>query len=235
MFRNALAAMSLALALVACSGEPQDDASTASPADRARQAELLASYETARQSGNWGVAESAAEKFREEFPDANPPAGLKIVRERAEQERDDMRLEKLWDYQAVQASKGIQRSASIFSRTVIVEEGELAPTPDAQLVLRDHPDWGLSAYLLLAQKKFSCGSPCAVQIRLDDQPPRRFAAKQADSGKGPALFINDQVEFIRAMDSAELVRISLPENSGTLRSLSFEVAGYQSNQFRSAD
>jgi hypothetical protein len=65
-----------------------------------------------------------------------------------------------------------------------------------------------------------------MQIRFDDGQARSFAGKQADSGKGPALFIKDERDFIAAMGNAGKVRIELPKGSGRIPALVFEVAGY---------
>jgi hypothetical protein len=144
---------------------------------------------------------------------------------------ESSRLRSLWTYQGVTLKEGVQRSASIYSRTVPVEEGEIAPVPDAELVLRDHPSWGRSAYLLLAQSRFACGKPCAMTIAFDGDEPRRFAGKQADSGKGPALFIENETGFIAALKSAKTIRIVLPKGSGLVSSLTFEVGGYDSSRY----
>ena len=90
---------------------------------------------------------------------------------------------------------------------------------------------GLSAYLLLAQSHFSCGRPCAMQIGFDGGEPKHYAGKQADSGKGPALFIEDDAGFIAAMSHARTVRIELPKGSGRIPVLMFEVSGYAPARF----
>jgi len=131
----------------------------------------------------------------------------------------------------VPAEGGTQRSAAIYSRTVAVDEEQAAPIADARLVLRDHPSWGRSAYLLLEQSKFACGSPCNLRIAFDDAAASEWSGKQADSGKGPALFINDEAKFIAALDAAKLVRITLPKGSGTIPSLVFEVSGYDAKRY----
>lgn len=141
------------------------------------------------------------------------------------------RLRGLWTYQGVTLKEGVQHSASIYSRTVPVEEGEIAPVADAELVLRDHPSWGCSAYLLLAQSRFNCGKPCAMTIAFDDGEARRFSGKQADSGKGPALFIEDETGFIAALKQAKLVKITLPKGSGFVSTLTFEIGGYDASQY----
>jgi hypothetical protein len=141
------------------------------------------------------------------------------------------RLQGLWDYQDVQFDEGVQHSAAIYSKTLPAEEGEIAPVPDARLVLRDNPNWGRSAYLLLAQSKFACGKPCAMKIAFDDGAATKYAGKQADSGKGPALFIDDEKKFIAALKAAKLVKISLPKGSGLVTSLTFEVGGYDAARY----
>jgi hypothetical protein len=141
------------------------------------------------------------------------------------------RLRGLWTYQGVTLKEGVQHSAAIYSYTVPVEEGEIAPVADAELVLRDHPSWGRSAYLLLAQSRFSCGKPCAMTIAFDDGEVRRFSGKQADSGKGPALFIEDEAAFIAALKQAKKLRIVLPKGSGIVSTLNFEVGGYDPTQY----
>ena len=146
-------------------------------------------------------------------------------------QRDAHRLEGLWTYQAIALGKGVQRSASSDSRTVPAEEGELAPVADAQLILRDHPDWGRSAYLLLAEKDFRCGRPCRLQLRFDDGAEADWAGKQADSGKGPALFVQDDARFLDALSKARLVRFGLPPGSGRIASLSFETGGFRRERY----
>jgi hypothetical protein len=160
-------------------------------------------------------------------PAAPDPAQVAAEQAAAEARR----LAALWDYQSVAVEGGVQKSASIYSRTVPVEEGELAPIADARLVLRDHPSWGLSAYLVLTQSRFDCGKPCAMEIAFDDQPPKRFAGKQADTGTGPALFINDDGAFLEALKRAKLVRITLPKGSGLVSTLKFEVGGYDPSRY----
>lgn len=231
---NPFLALALVLALAACS-EQESPEGEVSPADQARADRLFSSYESARSGKNWEVAESYADRLRDKFPGSEAAArlvpSLEQVRTQAEQMRESRRLAGLWDYQAIAIGAGVQRSAAIYSRTVPVQEGEMVPTSDAQLVLRDHPSWGRSAYLLLAQSRFDCGKPCAMQISFDDAPAQRFAGKQADSGHGPALFIEDEKRFIQAMSQAKKLRIRLPKGSGTIPTLVFEVAGYQPSRF----
>lgn len=228
--------LALCLGLVSCTS-PDNEEGELSAEDQAKAAVLFESYESARQAENWQAAEASAEQLRDKYPGSDAAAKIAAsfdhVQQQAELAREQRRLAELWDYQRVAVDKGVQRSASLYSRTPPVEEGMPAATPDAQLVLRDHPSWGLSSYLLFDASRFKCGQPCTMQISFDAGEPRRFAGKQADSGKGPALFIEDEQQFIEAMSKAKKLRIELPKGSGKIPVLVFEVGGYQPSRFES--
>jgi hypothetical protein len=224
------ACLALVAGLAACAPETSDP-SELSPAQHAEAARLARDYEAARAQGTWTGASAIGDRLRQKFPDSPEAAAvaatLADMQAKADALRERARLEGLWTYQAIPAGKGVQRSASIDSRVATVGEEQVAPPADAQLVLRDHPSWGRSAYLLLAQREFHCGAPCAMQIAFDDAPATRWAGKQADSGKGPALFIEDDAHFLAALEQARQVRIELPKSSGRLRALRFEVGGFR--------
>ena len=176
----------------------------------------------------------ACSQTEQEVPPAPAPKAATVDPAQAARDQaaaEAHRLRASWIYQDVTVDEGIQHSASIYSRTLPVEEGEIGPTPDAQLVLRDHPSWGRSAYLLLAESKFACGKPCAMKIAFDDGEARKFSGKQADSGKGPALFIEDETKFIAALKQAKQIRIVLPKGSGLVTTLTFEVGGYDASRY----
>jgi hypothetical protein len=125
---------------------------------RPRARKMLEGYEAARVAGNPEAAEAAADQLRERFPDSTRGAlaGADAGRPCAgggSGTRSCAACADLWDYQANAVGSGTQRSAAIFSRTPDLGEDQPAPIADAQLVLRDHPEWGRSAYLLLAQSK----------------------------------------------------------------------------------
>ena len=215
--------------------QPEEEAGALSAADQVRASEMLAAFESARKDRNWEVAEAHADELRTEFPDSDAAAkltpSLEDVRTQASQQRDVRRLRDLWDYQSVPRGKGHQRTATVYSRTPVVEEGMPAIQPDAQLVLREHPEWGRSSYLLFAQSKFRCGPPCRMDISFDGGDKQSFSGKQADSGKGPALFIEDDTRFIKLMSAARELRIQLPKGSGSATSLVFEVSGFDAARY----
>lgn len=221
------------LLLTACAPDAGPPPMTAQEQDEAQA--MLASYETARTERNWEGAETVADKLRRRFPDSDAAkrlnGSLDDTRAQAEAVRETRRLQALWDYQSASADGGTQRSAMIASRTVQAEEGQPAPLPDARLVLRDHPAWGRSAYLLLAQSRFQCGTPCMVNIRFDSGDPLPFEARQADSGQGPALFIEDEQGFVSRLAQSQKIRIELPKGSGLVGSVSFDVGGYDAARY----
>ena len=226
----------LACLLAAGCSQPGDQEGELSAVDQARANEMRAAFDNARKEQNWEGAEAHADSLRSEFPDSEAAArlmpNLDAVRKEASQQRDVRRLRDLWDYQAVPKGKGKQRTATIYSRTPVVEEGQFAIQPDAQLVLRDHPDWGRSAYLLFAQSSFRCGPPCRMEISFDGGDKQSFSGKQADSGKGPALFIEDDARFMKLMSAVREVRVQLPKGSGSATSLVFEVAGFDAARYQ---
>jgi hypothetical protein len=228
-------AVALCLALAACQGGDEEGGVALSAEDEAKASAMLADYEAARVAGNPEVAEAAADKLREKYPDSDVAlkldATLSEVRSAAEVVRVKRRLQKLWDYQDNAVGKGVQHSATMFSRVPDLGEDVPAAIPDAQLVLRDHPDWGRSVYLLLEQKKFACGKPCTLQLAFDDAPLETWPGKQADSGKGPALFIEDEPRFMKVLPNAKSLRIVVPSTNGT-RTLNFEVGGFDPARYK---
>jgi hypothetical protein len=229
--------MLLGMALAACNNEGEEGGGGAklSAEDKAKAEAMLGDYQAARQQGNPEVAEAAADKLREKYPDSEAAGKLEPtlaeVRNAAEAVREQRRLQKLWDYQANDVGKGVQKSATIFSRVPDLGEDAPAATPDAQLVLRDHPDWGRSVYLLLQDAKFNCPRPCTLQLAFDDAPLETWKGKQADSGHGPALFIEDEPRFVKLLPDAKSLKIVLPKNSGRLSTLNFEVGGYDAARY----
>jgi hypothetical protein len=221
-----------------CKDEASEDPSALTPAQASDAATLGRDYAAARAQGNWTGAAAIGENLRQKYPDspeaATVGASLAEVQAKADALIETKRLESLWTYQAIEAGKGVQRSASIDSHTARAEEGEYAQPADAKLILRDHPAWGRSAYLILNETNFRCGAPCRMDIAFDDAAAAQWSGKQADSGHGPALFINDEARFITQLEKSKAVRITLPKGSGHIKSLRFDVAGFRRKNYESA-
>lgn len=221
------------LVLAACQSEPVDPSR-----DEVAGSEKLALYEAARASEDFEIAEMHGDQLDQAHGKTQAAATMREsideVREQAEAMRERRRLLGLWDYQSVAVEGGTQHSAAIYSKVpgYPAEEGSPAPRPEARLVLRRHPEWGESAYLVLQMSQLSCGPPCTLKIRFDDQPARDFAGEPADTGSGPALFIKDESTFLEAMSAAKRVRIELPRNGLLVPKFEFEVGGYRPALYR---
>ena len=213
--------------LAACQPQEVDPAF-----DEAKGAELLAAYEAARTRGDFEGAEARGDDLRQRHGETQAAATMRQTLEQVRVEADAMRerrrLVQLWDYQSIPAAGGTQHTASLYSRVAVdLETGRGLATPDAQLILRRHPEWGESAYLVLTQKTLSCGPPCRLQIRFDEGETLSFAGDPADTGTGPALFIVDRDRFLAAMSEATRVRIELPRSGALVPVFEFEVGGFQ--------
>ena len=230
-FRVAALALAFAL-LTACGGEPEPGSMTPAQADEAMA--LKQQYDAALQAHDFEGATKIADRLRRKYPDSEE---MKKVREslddtikRADLAASNNRLAALWEYQANAVTGGTQYTALIPSHTETDENGLPAAPADARLVLRVHPEWGKSAYLLLAQHQFTCGEPCTIQIAFDDQPAESYVGKQADSGNGPALFIEERERFYAAMQNAQQVKIILPKTGTPVPTLKFDVGGYDAGR-----
>lgn len=223
----------LVLALAACQPEPVDPAK-----DEVAGAAKLALYEAARSDGDFEIAEMHGNALDDAQGKTEAAATMREtldeVREQAEAMRERRRLLGLWDYQSIAVDGGTQHSAAIYSKVpgYSADEGGPPPRSDARLVLRRHPEWGESAYLVLQMSSLNCGPPCRLKIRFDDEAARDFAGEPADTGTGPALFIKDEPAFLAAMSKARRVRIELPRNGVLVPSFEFEVGGYRPALYR---
>lgn len=217
--------LALLLALAACQPAEVDPAF-----DETKGAKLLAAYEAARADGDFEIAEARGDELRQRHGDTAAAATMRTtieeVRAQAEAMRENRRLIGLWEYQKIPAAGGVQNTAALYSRVEVDPESEVKALPDARLILRRHPEWGESAYLVLAQQALQCGPPCVMQIRFDGGQPQSYTGDPADTGTGPALFIEDRDRFLAAMTEAERVRIELPRSGHLVPVFEFEVGGF---------
>lgn len=215
----------LLFALSACQPAEVDPAF-----DEAKGAQLLAVYEAARADGDFEIAEARGDELRQRHGETQAAATMRRtideVRAQAERMRENRRLLGLWEYQEIPAAGGIQNTAALYSRVEVDPESDVAAQPDARLILRRHPEWGESAYLVLAQQALQCGPPCVLQIRFDDGAAQSYAGDPADTGTGPALFIEERDRFLAAMTDAQRVRIELPRSGHLVPVFEFEVGGF---------
>lgn len=222
----------LVLFLGACHSE--DSGTTLSADDNAKAQALLRDYNHARDSRNWVAAQELGDRLRSKYRDSEAAELMNKsydeTAKMADQKREEDRLARLWNYASIPAGSGKQYSAMIDSHVELDQNGLPLEKPAAQLVLRVHPDWGHSTYLLLANQAFTCAKPCTMKISFDGGDPQTFTGTQADSGKGPALFIDDHAAFYAGMLPAKKVKIVLPKNGDYAPTLVFDVSGYDSSR-----
>ncbi|HEX5757508.1 MAG TPA: hypothetical protein VFY12_14315 [Arenimonas sp.] len=218
--------MALLLASCAASEPPGPD-----PAALAQAQDWLAQYEKLRAEKRFAEAEEVADRLLSRHAESDAAKvlaeTLPSLREQAEQQREGYRLAGLWEYQTIDLDQGQQRTAAIYSYVDTDPEMDVQPVPDARLVLRRHPSWGRSAYLLLNQSRLQCGPPCRITLRFDSGEPQPWQGKPADSGQGPALFIVDEARFLEALRGAQRIRFELPKSGALVPAFEFEVGGFQ--------
>jgi hypothetical protein len=217
----------LSVTLAACSGgsSPPPSSAPAPATASAPQADKEAAlYEQMRASASWDVALSLGNEVVAKFPGTNAAAqvqqSLAQVRGKADAQASQRRLSRLWTYTATPEAGGTQYAAAIASRN--------PPGGNARvrLVLRQHPKWGQSVYLLLDNAKFDCHGGCAtLPTSFDGAPAQRMKATIPPTGE-PALFIDDDQAFIARLQKAQTVAITATIKDIGERTMEFEVGGY---------
>ncbi|KAF1700103.1 hypothetical protein CSC68_12705 [Pseudoxanthomonas suwonensis] len=209
--------------------EAQRQAQLAAEAEaRARAAtELQRQYESAVADRNWELARVHGVALLDQYPDSEAAAaigpGLEEVRARAEEAREQRRLAALWNYARVPAGQGEQRTAAIFSKEA-VDTGGSGPAT-VQLVIRDHPEWKRSAYLVLEGGDFDCYGGCKVQVKFDDAAARPMSAWRPKTDEAIAMFIEDYRGLWKRMRQARRMEVSFPVKAGGSRTAVFETGG----------
>jgi hypothetical protein len=216
------------MVIAACSQTPDAtavDPATAAKAREAGAAKELASYEQMRTGGSPDVAASVGEEILKKYPGTAAADQVQKtigeLKEKAAQQAETRRLARLWSYASAAQTGGTQYTAAIESRT------SPAPTTRVRLVLRQHPQWGQSVYLLLDKTSaFDCGKGCAtLAVAFDGAPAQRMKSLVPPTGE-PALFIEDDKGFIARMQKAQTVAIDVSIKGVGAKTLLFEVGGY---------
>lgn len=222
-------AVCLSLCLAACSQAPQPTPAqvqaTHQAAAEAAAAKEQQLYDQMRASGSWDIATSLGNEILQKYPSTRAAASVRRsiddVHKMAAQKANERRLARLWEYTAVPEAGGTQYAAAIASKD------PLGPTnARIRLVLRQHPKWGQSVYLLLDNARFDCHKGCAtLPVSFDDEPARRMKATVPPTGE-PALFIDDDKKFIARMETAKTVSIGVDIKGVGEKTVEFEVSGF---------
>jgi hypothetical protein len=208
---------------------PKPATATASAGEAAATKEQ-ALYEQMRASQSWDLAVSLGEEIVNKYPASAAATQVKQtldeVRAKATAQRESRRVAKLWSYAAVAEAGGTQYTAAVESKVPLKAAASAKDAERIRLVLRVHPKWGRSVYLLLDNAKFDCGKGCAtLPVRFDDAPVQRMKATIPPSGE-PALFIDDDKGFIAKLVKAKAVAIDATIKGEGPKTFVFEVGGY---------
>ena len=193
---------------------------------------LQGEYDAAVTAGNWELARVHGAALLAQYPGTQAAAvvapALAEVTAKADATREQRRLAALWSYARVAAGKGEQRSAAILS-TEPVDTGGAAPAT-VQLVIRDHPEWKRSAYLVLQGGDFDCYGGCKIKVAFDDAAPKPMSAWRPKTDEAIAMFIEDYRGLWKRMRQAQRVSIEFPVRAGGTRTAVFEVGGLDGSQ-----
>jgi hypothetical protein len=192
--------------------------------------QLQTDYDAAARDENWLVALQNADVLVAKFPESDQAKTLQPklaeIRAKAEAIEEEKRLATVWDYQQTPVGKKTQYSAGIYSEVPLFAGEPSDLPPAARMIVRIHPEWGKSIYLVLQQADFSCGAPCTLQIRFDDKAAKTFPGKQAHTGTGPALFIENDKVFYKALQEAKVIKIKVNK----MTEMEFKVASYDAKR-----
>ena len=223
------------LAATACTDrEAQRQAQAAAAALAREQAatKLQGEYDAAVTAANWELARVHGAALLAQYPETEAATvvepALADITARAEAAREQRRLGALWNYARVAAGKGEQRSAAIFSREP-VDTGGAAPAT-VQLVIRDHPEWKRSAYLVLEGGDFDCYGGCKVKVKSDDAAARPMSAWRPKTDEAIAMFVDDHKALWKLAKTGKQLSIEFPTKAVGKRTAQFEVSGLQSEK-----
>lgn len=221
--------VALGLILAACSGgsapPPPDPAAVAKAAAEARADKEGALYDQMRQSGSWDIATSLGDEILAKYPGTQTATRVQqtIAETHAKSAAiaDSHRLARLWAYTVSAEDGGTQYAAAIATRDPL----KLA-NARLRLVLRQHPKWGQSVYLLLDNATFDCKGGCAaLPVSFDGARAQRMKATIPPTGE-PALFIDDDKGFIARLEKAKTVAVGVNVKGAGAFDAEFEVGGF---------
>jgi hypothetical protein len=191
-----------------------------------------AAFDDAVAKGNWPLARAQADVLMQDYPQSKAALRVKAqyeaVKARAEAEREQARLEGLWNYNREPVKGGVQLAAMIDAQHDVDVDGSGAKP--VQLIFRDHPSWGRSAYLVLRKGDFDCYRGCRLKVAVDDQPAKTMAGSRPETDEAIAMFIEDELGLWRMIRGAKTLSIQFPVKAGGTRTAVFEVGGLDRTQ-----
>jgi hypothetical protein len=210
---------------------PAQDAATAAKAAAEAQAEKgLKLYEQMRASGSLDIAAQVGAEAVAKYPDSAAAAKIKEtlaeVTAKAKEEGETRRLARLWAYTVTSVKGGTQYAGSIENEPPLSTPGLVGKdAKHVHLILRQHPEWGQTVYLILDNEKFNCKSGCkTLPISFDGEPAKPWKATIPPTGE-PALFIDEDKAFIARVLKTKKVAIDVVLAEEGKKTLVFETGG----------
>jgi len=214
----------------AASAQVQEAAATAKANAEVQAEKGLKLYEQMRASGSLDIAAQVGAEVVAKYPDSAAAAKIKEtlaeVTAKAKEDSEKRRLAGLWAYTVASVKGGTQYAGSIENNPPLAPPGLTGrDAKHVHLILRQHPEWGQTVYLMLDNEKFNCKSGCkALPISFDGEPAKPWKATIPPTGE-PALFIDDEEAFIARAQKAKKVAIDVVLVGDGKRTLVFETGG----------
>lgn len=207
-----------------------DAAAAAKAALDAKANKDLQLYEQMRANQSWDLAGPLGAELVGKYPDSAAAAKVKEtldeVRAKATAQSESRRLARLWAYSATPDGGGTQYHASIESKEPLAPGSNARDVKRVHLILRQHPQWGQSVYLMLDNEKFDCKSGClTLLVSWDGGPKQPMKATIPPTGE-PALFIDDDKGLIAKILKTKSVAIDVVLKGEGRKTLVFETGGF---------
>lgn len=189
-------------------------------------------FQQAVDQQHWSLAKAQADVLIAQYPGSRAAARVRMryeaIKARADAQRETARIAALWNYNRLTVKVGTQVSAAIDAKDAVDVDGSGAKR--VQLIFRDHPDWGRSAYLVLQSGDFNCYGGCKVGVKVDDAAAKPMAASRPKTDEAIAMFIEDERRLWRMTRGAKLLSIEFPVKAGGPRTATFQVGGLDGSQ-----
>lgn len=176
----------------------------------------------------YAQAKQVAEQFPETAAGKQLAATLPALSKQAERASEKRRLEDLWTYHAVDDKEA---GGIVYTAYIAGEQMDDSAPAGVRLVIRRHPSWGQSVYLLMdSGGDFACSDECRMPQRVDGREPTPVLVSRAKDNVPPALFIEDDVSAARTLLSAREVVLSIAHQDGRTIDYRFEVSALDGAQ-----
>ena len=166
--------------------------------------EALRQLEAVRNTDKPELALAYAEDIISRYPNTEVAKTLNgelaQMRKTAKAAAEKRRLESLWTYHAVDDKEAGGR---VYTAYIYASNN-----PSLRLVLRRHPAWGQSVYLLSDNDDFSCKEECRVAAKADGEDLPAVLISLAKGNKPPAVFLEEDEKMLAVIDQASHFEIN---------------------------